>query len=231
MQPPFVILELSLGALQFRSSLCKRGASFRGSGFGRGVRFLQILDALRQVLVPDRERVAVERHGGVLSPQAFVCFAQALELALRIEVGDFRSLDLDERLINRTQGLVELRTDGLDIAERELNAVEVCAQTFVAPANRVESARDFQRLRFPMSALIAGGEGAQTGDDGTGTCGGVVVPRLVTKCEGPQVVRRRRVVLEQLFPTHGHGDVPLIYLKRPPKVTKNTTDHGNISSL
>ena len=83
----------------------------------------------------------------MVSPQTVVRFAQSLELALRFEVGDFRSLDLDERLINRTQGLVELGTDGLDISERELNAVEMRAQTFVAPANRVESARDFQRFR------------------------------------------------------------------------------------
>ena len=53
----------------------------------------------------------------MVGPQAFVRFAQPLELALRLEVGDFRSLDLDQRLINRTQGFVELGTDGLDIAE------------------------------------------------------------------------------------------------------------------
>ena len=65
----------------------------------------------------DAQPIAVERQDGVVSPQAFVRFAQPLELALRLEVGDFRSLDLDERLINRTQGFVELRTDRLDIAE------------------------------------------------------------------------------------------------------------------
>src|SRR5271154_6215223 len=91
------------------------------------------------------------------------------------------------------------------------------AQTFVAPSNRVESARDLKRLRFSTSALIAGGEGAQAGDDGAGIGGGGVVTRLIANGEGPRVVCRRRVVLKQLFPTHGHGDVPLIYLKRPPK--------------
>ena len=61
--------------------------------------------------------IAIERQDGVVSPQALVRFTQAFELALRIEVGDLRSLDLDQRLINRTQGFVELRTDRLDIAE------------------------------------------------------------------------------------------------------------------
>ena len=65
----------------------------------------------------DAQCIAVEGQSGVVSAQAFVRLAQPLELALRIEVGDFRSLDLDERLVNRTQGFVELRTDRLDIAE------------------------------------------------------------------------------------------------------------------
>ena len=138
----------------------------------------------------------------MVSPQALVRFAQPLELPLRLEVGDFRALDLDQRLINWTQGLVELRTDRLDIAERELDGVEVRAQTFVAPTNRVESARDLQRLRFSISALIAGRERAQTGDDGAGIGGGGFFPRLIANGEGARVVCRRRVVLEQLFPTN-----------------------------
>ena len=82
------------------------------------------------------------------------------------------------------------------------------AQAFVAPANRVESARDLKRLRFSISALIAGRKGAQTGDDGAGIGGGGVFSRLITNGEGSRVVCRRRVVLEQLLSTHTHGGVP-----------------------
>jgi hypothetical protein len=67
--------------------------------------------------VSNAQRVAVKRQDGVVSPQAFVRFAQSFELALCFEVGDFRSLDLDQCLIDRTQDFVELRTDRLDIAE------------------------------------------------------------------------------------------------------------------
>jgi hypothetical protein len=117
MQAPFIVLELSLSPLQFRLPLREPGSSLRGAYLGDGKRLLDILEPLGQFLVSNAQPIAVQRQDGVVSPQAFVRFAQPLKLALRLEVGDFRSLDLDERLINRTQGFVELRTDGLDIAE------------------------------------------------------------------------------------------------------------------
>ena len=117
MPAPFIVLELSLSPLKFRLPLGERSASLRGACLGDGKRLLDILQPLGQFLVSNAQPIAVERQDGVVSPQAFVRFAQPLELALRLEVGDFRPLDLDERLINRTQGFVELRTDRLDIAE------------------------------------------------------------------------------------------------------------------
>ena len=99
----------------FRSSSAARASeaplSAAASAFSRS------LTRSDSFLVSNAQRVAVERQDGVVSAQALVRFAQPLELALRLEVGDFRSLDLDQRLINRTQGFVELRTDGLDIAK------------------------------------------------------------------------------------------------------------------
>jgi hypothetical protein len=92
--------------------------------------------------VPDGERVAIERQGGVIGPQALVPFGQGLELPLGLEVSDLRALDLNERLVDWRQDIVELRADGLDVSERELDGVQVSAQTFIAPTDRVESARD-----------------------------------------------------------------------------------------
>ena len=167
-QAPFVVLQLPLGALELRLSLRERGAGFRGGGFGRSIRFLEILDALRRFLVSDGERVAVERQGGMLRPQALVPFGQSLEFPLGLKVSDFRALDLDQRLVDRRQDIVELGADGLDVAERELDGVQMGAQAFVAPADRVESARDLERLRFPISGQIGGRERPGTGEGGAG---------------------------------------------------------------
>ena len=117
MEAPFVVFELPLGALQFRLPLHELRASLRDAGLGAGKRLFDILEPLGRFLVSDPQRIAVERQNGVVGPQAFVRLAQRFEFPLRIEMGDFRSLDLDQRLIDRTQGFVELGTDGLDIAE------------------------------------------------------------------------------------------------------------------
>jgi hypothetical protein len=171
--------------------------------------------------VSNAQGIAVERQDGVIGPQAFVRFAQPLELALRIEVGDFRSLDLDERLINRTQGFVELRTDRLDIPERELDGVQVCAQTFVASPDRVESARDLQRLRFSISGLIARHDRAQTGDDGAGIGGGGLFPRLIANGEGSRVFAGVGLFLNSFpkpYPWRRPRSIPGDLLKRSQEI-------------
>ena len=210
MEAPFVVLKLPLGALQFRLPLVERSASLRGARLGDGKRLLDILDALRQFLVSDAERVPVEREDRMVGPQTVMRFAQSLEFALGFEVGDFRSLDLDERLINRTQGLVELGTNGLDISKRELDAVEMRAQTFVAPANRVERARDFQRLRGGVAAagLIVGSERAQIRDAGR-SGGRRFLSGLVANDESSGVVCGLSIVLKQLLPNRTHRPRPL----------------------
>ena len=169
-QASFVVLEFPLGAIQLRSSIRERGAGFRSSGLSGPNGFLEILDALRQFLVPDGERAVFERQSRVVASRALVRLGQGLELPLRLEVSDFRALDLNQRLLNRRQRIVELGTDNFDLSERELDCVEVRAQTFVAPADRVECARDLERLRrrFATAGMIARRERAQTLDDGTG---------------------------------------------------------------
>ena len=152
LQAPLVVLELPLGALEFRPPLGERGARLRGGRLRGGERLLEILDALRPFLVPDGERVAFVRERRMVAAQALMRLDQGLELPLRFEVGDFRALDLLEGLIDRGQRVVELGTDGFDVPERELDGVEVSAQAFVAPADRIESARDLQRLRRRLAA-------------------------------------------------------------------------------
>ena len=79
MQAPFVVFELSLGALEFRLPLRELRASLRGACLGGGERFLEILEPLRHFLVSNAQRIAVERQNGVVGPQAFVRFAQPFE--------------------------------------------------------------------------------------------------------------------------------------------------------
>src|SRR5258708_10793921 len=124
-------------------------------------------------------------------------------------MSDVRTLDLSQRLVNRRQDIAKLRADGLDVAKRELDGVQVRAQAFVAPTDRIERARDLQRLRFPISGQIAGRERARTGEGGAGTGRRGLFPRLIAKGEGAQVVRGRRTVLEQLFPNGAHWRRPL----------------------
>src|SRR5579863_135262 len=170
LQAPLVVLELPLGALEFRPPLGERGARLRSGRLRRGERLLEILDALRPFLVPDGERVAFVCEGRMAAAQALVRIDQGLELPLRFEVRDFRALDLLQGLIDGGQRVVELGTDHFDVAERVLDGVKVSAQAFVAPADRVESARDLQRLRRRLAARArtARGESAEALDSGRG---------------------------------------------------------------
>ena len=207
-QAPPVVLQFPLGALELLPSIRERRAGFRSRRLGGAERLLEILDPPREVLLPDGEPVAFERERGVLATQALVRRVQGLELPLRLEMGDFGALDLDQGLIDRGQRLIELGADGLDVAERKLDGVEVRAQTFVAPADRIERARHLERVRFPVSARFAGRERAQALDDRAGFGRRGFLPRLIVGGEGSRVVRGRRAVLEQLFPTKTHGGVP-----------------------
>ena len=172
-----------------RSSFARRSASaaraWEAAASGRAERLLEILDPLRPFLVPDGERIAFVGQRRMVAAQALVRLGQGLELPLRFEMGDFRALDLLEGLIDRGQRIVELGTDDFDVPERELDGVEVSAQAFVAPADRIESARDLQRLRRRLAARArtAGGERAQTLDDGRRP-GRSLVPRFVGNVGG-----------------------------------------------
>ena len=90
--------------------------------------------------MPDGERVSVERQGCMLRSQPLVSFGQGLELSLGLKVSDLRPLDFDQRLVDRREHVVKLRANGFDVAERELDGVQMGAKAFVAPADRVESA-------------------------------------------------------------------------------------------
>src|SRR6185312_17329588 len=60
MQAPLVVLELPLGAIQFRPPFGERGARLRSGGLRGAERLLEILDALRPLLARDGECVAFE---------------------------------------------------------------------------------------------------------------------------------------------------------------------------
>jgi hypothetical protein len=99
-QASFVVLQFPLGALEPCPAIRERGTGFGSTGLGDGDRLLEILDPLRQFLVPDGKCVAVERQSGVVGPQALVRVGQALEPPLCLDVGDFRAFDFSECLVN-----------------------------------------------------------------------------------------------------------------------------------
>ena len=206
---------LSSSSRSVRSSFALRSASAARASEApprRRERLLEILDAPRQLLLPDGERVAFEREAGVVACRRS-CAASGPRTSAPPRGGRLwcaRSRPGSDR---SAPGLVELGADGFDVAERELDGVELRAQTFVAPADRVERARDLQRLRFAVSALIRRRERAQPFDDGAGLGRRGFLPRLIVDGEGSRVVRGRRAVPEQLFPNRDSWRLPLILPK------------------
>ena len=109
-----VVLELPLGALQLGPSIGERGAGFRGGGFPpRRSPFSRSLTRSDSSSCLTVERIAFDRQAAWSALQAVVRVGQGLEFPLRLEVSDFGALDLDQGLIDRRQGVVELRTDQL----------------------------------------------------------------------------------------------------------------------
>src|ERR1700728_1355579 len=77
---------------------------------------------------------------------------QGFELPFGLDMSDLRALDFRQGLIDGNQGLVKPRSDGLNVAKREFDRVELRPQIFIPPADRVESGSDLLRLRRLLTA-------------------------------------------------------------------------------
>ena len=209
MQAPLVVLELPLGALEFRLPLRERGAGFRGGRSRR--RRAPSRDPLRAPTVPGagrRARCGRASRTAWSAAQALVRFAQGLEFPLRLEVGDFRALDLDQRLIDRDQGFVELGADA-SILRNENSMASRCVRrpSLRRPIESKVRATFSDLARFPVAAMIGRRERARIRDGGAGSAESSRLPAH-SEWQGSRVVRGRRAVLKQLFPNQDPWRVP-----------------------
>ena len=221
-----------------RSSFALRSASAaRASDAAASAsveRLLEIVDARREFLVLDGERIAFERQRGVIAAQALVRRGQGLELPLRLDMGDLGALDFRQRLVDRDQrrhgtGTGWSRCCGTTTRWRR----DACADASLCRPIESKVRATFRDFASPFGPVRRTRARRNSADRAAAGRRGLIARLEVVFHDGRGIVQRRLRAADgskTAFPKPNPWRRPLDPAQMPnAEMIVNTTDHANIS--